>query len=105
MFVMYYQFSESLLNTMEDIRAELSAWYAVGWMPIIDEEKSLRPGRGYDSDAARSLRVFHECWIQTTSFIDYSTEAGILPGSAGDMFFARLFNPRMLVLFRTETVR
>ncbi len=30
-------------------------------MPIIDEE-SLRPGQGYDGDAARNLRVHHECW-------------------------------------------
>ena len=29
---------------------------------IIDEDKSLRPGQGYDCDAARNLRVHHECW-------------------------------------------
>ena len=32
--------SESLLNIKEDIRAKPSSWYAVGWMPIIDEEPS-----------------------------------------------------------------
>jgi hypothetical protein len=33
-------------------------------MPIIDEEKSCRPGQGYDSDAARNVRVHQEleCW-------------------------------------------
>ena len=31
-------------------------------MPIIDEVKSRRPGQGYDGDAARNLRVHHECW-------------------------------------------
>ena len=30
-------------------------------MPIIDEDKSHRPGQGYDSDSARNLRVHHEC--------------------------------------------
>ena len=34
-------------------------------MQIIDEDKSLRPVtavQGYDCDAARNLRVHHECW-------------------------------------------
>ena len=56
------KFPESLLNVKEDVRAKPSSWYAVGWMPIIDEVKSRRPGQGYDGDAARNLRVHHECW-------------------------------------------
>jgi hypothetical protein len=55
-------FSESLLNIKEDLRAKPSGWYNVGWMPIIDEEKSCRPGQGYDCDAARNVRVHQECW-------------------------------------------
>jgi hypothetical protein len=47
---------------MEDYRAKPSSWYAVGWMPIVDEEKSLRPGTGYDSAAARNMRIHQECW-------------------------------------------
>ena len=47
---------------MEDLRAKPSAWYNVGWMPIIDEEKSCRRGQGFDSDAARNVRVHQECW-------------------------------------------
>ena len=54
--------SESLLNIMEDYRAQPSSWYAVGWMPIVDEEKSLRPGSGYDSAGARNMRIHQECW-------------------------------------------
>ncbi len=55
-------FLKSLLNIKEDLRAKPSGWYNVGWMPIIDEEKSCRPGQGYDSDAARNVRVHQECW-------------------------------------------
>ena len=47
---------------MEDYRAKPSRWYAVGWMPIVDEEKSLRPGSGYDSAGARNMRIHQECW-------------------------------------------
>ena len=47
---------------MEDYRAKPSSWYAVGWMPIVDEEKSLRPGTGYDSAAARNMCIHQECW-------------------------------------------
>ena len=55
-------FTESLFKIMEDYRAKPSSWYAVGWMPIVDEEKSLRPGSGYDSAAARNMRIHQECW-------------------------------------------
>ncbi len=55
-------FSESLLNIKEDLRAKPSSWYNVSWMPIIDEEKNFRPGQGYDSDAARNVRIHQECW-------------------------------------------
>ena len=60
-FVLSCNFSESLLNIKEDFRSKPTSWYAVGWMPIIDEDKSHRPGQGYDSDSARNLRVHHEC--------------------------------------------
>ena len=73
--------SESLLNIKEDIRAKPSSWYAVGWMPIIDEEKSHRPGQGYDSDSARNVRVYHECWRHfLRPFIDKKTASVIVYG-------------------------
>ncbi len=59
---MGFFFSESLLNIKEDLRAKPSGWYNVGWMPIIDQEKICRSGQGYDSDAARNVRVHQECW-------------------------------------------
>jgi hypothetical protein len=42
---------------MEDLCAK---WYVVGRMPIIDEEETDRPGKGYDIDAARNVRVHQE---------------------------------------------
>ena len=73
--------SESLLNIKEDIRAKPSSWYAVGWMPIIDEEKSHRPGKGYDSDSARNVRVYHECWRHfLRPFIENKTARVIVYG-------------------------
>ena len=73
--------SESLLNIKEDIRAKPSSWYAVGWMPIIDEEKSHRPGQGYDSDSARNMRVYHECWRHfLRPFIENKTASVIVYG-------------------------
>ncbi len=78
---MFCYFSESLLNIKEDLRATPSSWYAVGWMPIIDEEKSCRPGQGYGSDAAKTVRVHQECWrIFLRPFIENKNSRVILFG-------------------------
>ena len=37
-------------------------WIPLGWLPIIDAIKSLRPTQGYDGPPARNCRLFHECW-------------------------------------------
>ena len=37
-------------------------WFPVAWMPIYDYNKSKRPTRGYESDPARNMRLFHDCW-------------------------------------------
>ena len=37
-------------------------WIPLGWLPIIDASKSLRPTQGYDGPPARNCRLFHECW-------------------------------------------
>ena len=42
-----------MLNIHEDVQAKPSSWVIVAWLPILDEEKSLRPGQGYEGDAAR----------------------------------------------------
>ena len=45
---------------------------------IIDETISLRPGQGYDSDAARSLRVHHECWRHFLQKFVETTDARVI---------------------------
>jgi hypothetical protein len=54
-------FSETLLNIHEDMR-KLCSWTVIAWLQVIDEEKSTRPIQGFDSDAARNVRLFHACW-------------------------------------------
>ena len=54
--------SDSLLNIHEDVRSKPCSWTVIAWLPVIDEEKSTRPTQGYDSDAARNVRLFHACW-------------------------------------------
>ncbi len=54
--------SECLLNIHEDMRAKPSSWTVVGWMPILDEDKSSRPSQGYYSDSARNVLLHHQCW-------------------------------------------
>ena len=73
-----FLFLESLFNIMEDFRAQPSSWYPVAWLPIIDESISLRPGQGYDSDAARNMRVHHECWRHFLQKFVETTEARVI---------------------------
>ena len=47
-------------------------------MPIIDESISLHPGQGYDSDAARNLRVHHECWRHFLQNFVETTDARVI---------------------------
>jgi hypothetical protein len=46
----------------EDERMKPEKWIPLGWLPIIDKTKSRRPTQGYEGDAARNCRLFHECW-------------------------------------------
>jgi hypothetical protein len=57
-------------------------------MPIIDEEKSCRPGQGYDSDAARNVRVHQE-----------------IGRNAGYIFFAPSSKTQTQVLFFSVIIR
>ena len=54
--------SGSLLNVHDDKRLKSENWIPLGWLPIIDESRTLRPGKGYQSGPARNTRLFHECW-------------------------------------------
>ena len=52
----------SLLNVHDDERMKSENWIPLGWLPIIDETRTLRPRKGYQSEPARNTRLFHECW-------------------------------------------
>ena len=54
----------TLLNIQDDERQRPENWIPVGWLPIFDDKKTkgLRPGRGYECNAARKYRLYHECW-------------------------------------------
>ena len=51
---------ENLLNVHEDLRRK--TWFPVAWMPMYDPDRSKRPTQGYECDAARQMRLFHDCW-------------------------------------------
>ena len=52
----------SVLNLHEDERQKPENWIPVGWIPIYDDKLTKRPGKGYESDAARKARLFHDCF-------------------------------------------
>jgi hypothetical protein len=52
--------AESLLNFHEDVRRQ--SWIPFAWFPIYDADRTKRPTQGYTSDAARQMRLFHDCW-------------------------------------------
>ena len=54
--------SGTSLNIHEDERMQSENWYPLGWLPFIDEEKTLRPGQGYEGGPARNIHGQHECW-------------------------------------------
>jgi hypothetical protein len=50
----------SLLNSHDNERMKPENW--MPWSPAIDDTRTLRPWKGYESGSARSTRLFHECW-------------------------------------------
>jgi len=52
--------AESLLNFHEDVRRK--TWIPFAWFPIYDPDRSKRPTQGYECDAARQMRLFHDSW-------------------------------------------
>lgn len=49
-------------------------WFPVAWMPIYDPSKSKRPSQGYESDSARAMRLFHDCWRHFLAFFIEKTK-------------------------------
>ena len=53
----------SVLNLHEEERQKPENWIPIGWMPVYDEKLATkRPGKGYESHAARKARLFHDCF-------------------------------------------
>ena len=49
------------MNIHEDVQRD--HWIPIAFMPIYDPDKCLkRPKKGYESDAARAMRLYHDCW-------------------------------------------
>jgi len=53
-------FSESLFKIHEDVLQD--HWIPIVFFPIYNQERSTRPTQGYESDSARTMRLYHECW-------------------------------------------
>ena len=64
---------ENLLNEHEDLRRK--TWFPVAWMPIYDTDRSKRPTQGYECDAARQMRLFHDCWRKLLGRWNEKTES------------------------------
>ena len=83
----------SLLNLHEDERSKPSAWIPVGWLPVYDETRDLRPGRGYDSSSARKMQLFHQCWIEFLDKweVEKTKESQLVPWADGVSRMTRFF--------------
>ena len=81
-----------LLNLHEDERSKPSAWIPVGWIPVYNETRDLRPGSGYDSSSARKVRLFHQCWIEFLDKWEEKTkESQLVPWADGVSRMTRFF--------------
>jgi hypothetical protein len=81
-----------LLNLHEDERMKPRNWIPVGWIPVYDDSRDKRPGTGFESSAARKIRLYHQCWIE---FLDgwaaRTKDAMLLPWADGVTRSTRLF--------------
>jgi hypothetical protein len=83
-------------------------WIPLGWLPIIDKEKTLRPNQGYEGGPARNCRLFQECWkIFLSNWAMFSTTHRLViyaDGIAREImrFIAGLLG--LLIILRTFTL-
>ena len=76
---LFFSSPGTCLNIHEDERMKPENWIPLGWLPIVDNERSLRPSQGYEGCAARNCRLFHECWKHFLSNWDmFSTKHRIV---------------------------
>jgi hypothetical protein len=55
-------FAVSVLNLHEDERQGPENWIPIGWIPVYYDKLRKRLGKGYESNAARKARLFHDCF-------------------------------------------
>ena len=67
--------SVSVLNLHEDERQKPENWIPIGWMPNYDKDLTKRRGQGYESDQARKVRLFHDCFRHLLSNWDNQTKS------------------------------
>ena len=65
----------SVLNLHEDKRQKPENWIPIGWMPNYEHEITKRPIQGYESDKARKIRLFHDCFRHLLSNWDNQTKS------------------------------
>ncbi len=64
----------SVLNLHEDERQNPENWIPISWMPNYDRDLTKRPGQGYESDQARKVCLFHDCFRHLLSNWDNQTK-------------------------------
>jgi len=67
-------FTVSVLNLHEDERQRPENWIPIGWIPVYDDKLTKRPAKGYQSNAARKARLFHDCFRNLLRTWDAKTE-------------------------------
>ncbi len=65
----------SVLNLHEDERQKPDNWIPIGWMPNYEHELTERPGQCYESEKAREIRLFHDCFRHLLSNWDNQTKS------------------------------
>ena len=64
----------------------------MGWIPVYDESRDERPGKGFDSTSARKIRLYHQCWIEfLDKWAERTKDAILLPWADGVSRSTRLF--------------
>jgi hypothetical protein len=67
-------------------------WIPVGWIPVYDESRDKRPGKGFYSTSARKIRLYHQCWIEfLDKWAERTKNAVLLPWADGVSRSTRLF--------------
>ncbi len=80
------------MNLYEEERTKPNNWIPVGWLPVYEEKRDLRPGQGYESTPARKIRLYHQCWIEfLDGWADRTKDAIFLPWADGFTRLTRLF--------------